>query len=191
MRLQFRRGFPGYRQVEVVDPFHLELKARPDQPTYMNIFGLSYRGGQHVIARREIHGITGRFGPPLVRKGARGIVRSGPFGILSSRYRVDFIGAGLVWVSESELKPALIGHGEEAFRWHRLARRRIKIGLFVVFGLPVLVELVMFFLGGGSSADLVAALPLLMMKGFSELLRTLGFGATAVALVVFWLIRRR
>src|ERR1035438_8325758 len=97
----------------------------------MSVFTSSFSEGQHVVLRRDLDGWLGPLGYPAVRRGARGIVRSQPAGFFSDRYEVEFLHGGRVHVSGRHLRPAMYGHGEEAWRRHKANRARVRLGMFL------------------------------------------------------------
>jgi hypothetical protein len=125
-----------------------------------------------------------------VRKGTRGIVRTRPSGWLSDRYEIEFSPGGRVWVSSRYLRPALYGHGDQAFRRYQANRVGIRLGLFLIFGLPAAVAIIRYYLGGGDTAGLIAALPGALLDQLGQLLGLIALPTACLCLVAIWLWRR-
>lgn len=152
------------------------------------IFG-SFSEGQHVVAGRDIHGALGPLGYPAVKKGTRGIIRALP-GWLSSRYTVEFASGGTRTVPGRDLRPALYGHGDEAWRRYKANRVGVRIGLFVMFGLPATIALLRYYMGGGTTAELVAALPQALLAELMSLVAAVGLPMFLLVVCAVWLWRR-
>jgi hypothetical protein len=121
------------------------------------MFG-SYDEGDHVVAREHIYGMLGTLGSPIVKKGTRGIIRRRPAGIFSDRCTVEFLRGGTVTVSGQKLRPALRGHGEEAFQRHKANRAGIQLGM-AILALPGIIALIGYYLNGGTTAGIDRAAP--------------------------------
>jgi hypothetical protein len=119
--------------------------------------------GDHVRARRDLASgmLDALYGTTSVRKGRTGIVREVHAGWLSSRLVVEFDDG---WTTRTlrDVRPADVGRtfasGEQAWRRRRDLMVGIRTGLFLVFGLPALISLTLYFLGGGTVAELIPAL---------------------------------
>jgi hypothetical protein len=145
--------------------------------------------GQHVIARRDLASTFGPFGDPAVRKGTRGIVREPP-GWFSDRYEVEFASGVTRPVSARDLCPALYGHGEDAWRRYRANRAGVRLGLFLLFGLPGAIAVLRYYLAGGTTQELVAALPMAILEEIVGLGSALGAPVVLALLAGIWLWRK-
>ncbi len=69
----------------------------------------------------------------------------------------------------------------------------IRLGMFLVFGLPALIGLFRYFvLEGGSTAGLVAALPEVMLETVLEVIAVVGpLGALVIVAILLVLRRTR
>lgn len=152
------------------------------------LFG-SFSEGQHVVTRRDIEGAFGPLGYPAVKKGTRGIIRSVP-GWFSGRYTVEFATGGTRSVPGRDLRPALYGHGDEAWRRYKANRAGIKLGLFIVFGLPAAVALLRFYASGGTTAELVAALPQAVLEELLGLMAWIGLPVALAFAGAVWVWRK-
>jgi hypothetical protein len=148
--------------------------------------------GQHVVLRRDLRDWLGA---RRLRRGTRGIVRSRPAGLFGDRYEVEFPSGEVRQVPGRQLRPALYGHGEEAWRRYRAHRAGFKLGLLIL-ALPAIAALARYYLHGGSTSGLVAALPAAALAGGARLLEGLvGLIGLPVVLLLavawMWMGRRR
>ena len=159
----------------------------------MTLFSASFSEGQHVVLRRDLDGWLGPLGFPAVKRGARGIVRSQPAGLFSGRYEVELVHGGRVRVSGRHLRPAMYGHGEEAWRRYKANRAGVRFGILLLT-LPAIVAVVRYYLHGGSTAGLLAALPgavgSTLLAVFGRLAGLLGTPLLVLVIVGLWLWRR-
>ncbi|MBE2318348.1 hypothetical protein DVA67_020370 [Solirubrobacter sp. CPCC 204708] len=126
------------------------------------LFG-SPQVGDHVRARRAIASgwMDALTGATSVPKGSTGIVREVRNGWFSSSLVVEFDGG---WTTRTirDVRPSDVSRtwmsGERAWQRRRDVGVGVRIGLFLVFGLPALVSLALYFLGGGTLAALIPAL---------------------------------
>lgn len=152
------------------------------------MLGSSFSVGDHVVATNDLDGWLGRLGCPAVKKGTRGIVREVPSGWFNGRYKVEFHRGGTVVVRGNELRRAWSGaHGEQQWKRYKDTKLGISLGLFVVFTLPVLIGLIPYYMHGGTTAELVAALPGAFLDGVVELVAAIGLPLTVLTVVVLWL----
>ncbi len=152
------------------------------------------RAGQQVRARRDLHGgLTLLGGGPTVRQGARGLiveVEPGGF-LLGERYVVEFatgLTSQTMRVRRDDIRVLALGGGPESWRRRRELERGVRLGVFLAFGLPTLWALAVYFVHGGTIADLVIAVPGELVALVIEAIATIGFVPTlllvAGALVV-------
>ena len=155
------------------------------------MFGASYSVGDHVVATGDLDGWMGKLGYPAVKKGTRGIVREVPSGWFSDRYKVEFHRGGAVMVRGRDLRRAWSGaRGEQQWKRYKETKLGISLGMFAVFGLPALIGLVPYYLHGGTTAELVAALPGAVLEGAFELVAAIGLPLTVLAVGFLWLRSR-
>jgi hypothetical protein len=151
------------------------------------MFGTRFVEGQHVVATSDIDGWLGGC---RVKKGTRGIVRACRNGWFSRSYQVEFYAGGTITVRGEQVRPAVLGHGEEAWRRYRETRQGIALGLFVFFALPTCIAVAQHYLSGGSTADIVVALPEAILSAAVSLVSVLGLPLCVVLGLVIWLRRR-
>lgn len=150
-------------------------------------FGSSFSIGDHVLASCDLDGWMGALGYPIVTKGTRGIVRERPTGWFSDRYKVEFHRGGTVMVRGADLRRAWSGaHGDDQWKRYKDTKLGLSIGMCVVFGLPVLIGLVPYYLHGGSTAELVAALPGALLEGIVGLVAAIGLPLTILGGLLLW-----
>jgi hypothetical protein len=126
------------------------------------LFG-SPQVGDHVRARRDLASgmLDALYRTTSVRKGRTGIVREVHDGWFSSRLVVEFDDG---WMTRTlrDVRPGDVSRtfasGEQAWKRRRDLMVGIRVGLFLVFGLPALISLALYFLGGGTVAELIPAL---------------------------------
>lgn len=153
------------------------------------MFGSSFAVGDHVVASCDLDGWMGKLGYPAVKKGTRGIVRERPTGFFSDRYKVEFHRGGMVMVRGGDLHRAWSGaRGEQQWKRYKETKLGISIGMFVVFGLPVIIGLVPYYLHGGSTAELIAAFPRALVEGIAGLVAATGL---PLAILGILLLRAR
>jgi hypothetical protein len=147
------------------------------------LFGRLERG-QHVIARRDLRSGLGVLAQPRVRRGTRGIVRGSEHGLLRERYRVEFANGALMTVGSEELRRARFGHGDAA--WHRRQETRngVHLGLFLLT-IPAIVAVARYYLRGGTTAGLAAALPGALAGALGDLASAVGVVPFALGLLAF------
>lgn len=152
------------------------------------LLGSSLLEGQHVVARRDLNGWLGPIGYPRVRKGTRGVVVRRPSGILGSRYVVEFVRGGRMSVSGRDLKPTLLGPSSDL-------RSGVRIGLFVAAVVPTAFAVVGYYVHGGTTSGLIAALPAATLTSIEDLVGAIatvtGIPATLIGLLVIWVLLKR
>lgn len=148
--------------------------------------------GDRVIARRRIH--TGLFNLGAeVRRGAHGIVRSAPAGLLARGMTVEFDGGHTTHVSARDVRRAVFGHGQQAWEKRQATRQGIKLGMALLW-LPALVALGRYFLAGGSVSSLIAAAPAMALATLLQALTIvlgLGLGPLLMVMAVLVVLNRR
>jgi hypothetical protein len=153
-------------------------------------YGLSE--GQHVVVRRDINGWAGPLGYPDVKKGTRAIVRSGP-GWFGSSYTIEIASGRQLSVSGRDLRPAAFGQGEESWSRYKATRSGIRLGMFVLM-IPALVALARYYMSGGSTAGLVAALPDAIFSTLADLfggaISLVGLPIVLIGVALLWLRAR-
>jgi hypothetical protein len=157
------------------------------------MFVRSFSLGAHVVAQRDVQGWLGSLGYPVIKKGTRGIVRSLPRGWFNDRYLVEFSSGRRVPVAGRYLRPALVGHGDDAWRRYKANRTGMRLGLFLL-SLPTLLGVAKYYLEGGSTAGLVAAMPeaILMALGavVGRTFELVGVPLGVAVLLAVWLWRK-
>lgn len=157
------------------------------------MLGSSLGPGRHVIVRRQVDGWAGPFSAPAGRPGTRGIVRSRRSGLVGDRCLVEFADGRRVEVRARDLRPILIGRGDESWQRYRANRRGVQIGM-AILSIPAVIGVVRYYLDGGSTAGLLAALPeaatcaLLLVA--DTVVGAIGLPLTIVAAVAIWRWRR-
>jgi hypothetical protein len=149
--------------------------------------------GRHVVVRREVAGWAGPFSAPAARRGARAIVRSRRTGLLGDRCTVEFADGRRAEVRARDLRPTVFGHGEESWRRYRVNRLGIRIGM-AILSIAAAIGVVRYYLDGGSTAGLLAALPeaaigTLLQVG-DAVVGAIGLPLAIVAAIVIWRWRR-
>jgi hypothetical protein len=153
------------------------------------VFGFSAE--QHVVARCDLNGAMCSLDFPVVKRGTRGIVRSGP-SLFSPYYTVEFANGRTVDVRPGDLRTTG-GRGDASFQNYRLWRSGVHLGLFVVIGVPLIWTLIRDYAGGGSISGLIAAFPGQLMTTFAEVLSHAAtvLGLPLLCLAVFLVLARR
>lgn len=148
--------------------------------------------GRHVVVRRDVAGWAGPFSTPLARRGAHGIVRSRA-GWFDGRYTVEFADGRRAQVRGRDLRPTAFGHGEDSWQRYRANRLGIQIGM-AILSVPAVIGLIRYYLDGGSTAGLVAALPDAAITGLLQVCGTvvgaIGLPLTIVVAVAVWRWRK-
>jgi hypothetical protein len=156
------------------------------------MLGSSFSVGDHVVALRDLDGLMGKLGYPAVKRGTRGIVRERATGWFSDRYTVEFHRGGTLRVRGSDLRRPWSGaRGELQWKRYKETKLGISLGIFVIFGLPMIVGLVPYYLHGGSTAELIAALPTALLDSIAGVIAAVGLPLAIIAGMVFWARARR
>ncbi len=145
-----------------------------------------------MVARRDIHGAMGPLGHPAVKRGTRGIVPSGPAGLLSTSYEVEFIHGRTMHVHSRDLR-ATFGHGEAYWERHRTVHTAIQWAFFILM-IPVILGIIRYYQRGGTTSGLIAGLPGAMAHSlvslFSDALGLVGLPVVLGVLAALWFVRR-
>jgi hypothetical protein len=152
------------------------------------MLGLGISPGRHVVVRRDVAGWAGPFSAPLARRGARGIVRSRAR-LLGDRYTVEFADGRRAEIRARDLRPTAFGHGEDSWQRYRANRRGVQIGM-AILSVPAVIGLIRYYLDGGSTAGLVAALPGAAITGLLQV-GSLVVGAIGLPLAIVLVIAVR
>jgi hypothetical protein len=143
----------------------------------------SYAVGQHVIAKKALNG--GWPGTRQIPKGQRGIIRALPSGFFDTRYSVEFV-SGTVYAKDRDIKPAMFGGGDESWRKYQQTRQGIALGMFLLAAVP----LASWYLSGGGTTELIAAVPGVILEFAGQIIGVLGLPLALVAGLVLWLRSR-
>jgi hypothetical protein len=79
---------------------------------------------------------------------------------------------------------------EDARRRRRANRAGVKLGLFLVFGLPGAIAVLRYYLAGGTTSELVAALPMAILEEIVGLAGALGAPTLLALLAGIWVWRK-
>lgn len=153
------------------------------------IFG-GFSEGDHVVLREDLYGCLGALGYPIARRGTRAIVRRPPTWF-SGRYEVEIASGRRLLVSGRKLRPAPYGHGDEAWRRWKANRQGVRLGMFIVLGLPAAVAVVRYYAEGGTTSGLVTALPGAVLAVVMDLIGVISLPVAALVGVLLWALHRR
>jgi hypothetical protein len=157
------------------------------------MFG-SLQAGQQVRAVRDVKNWAG---VRVIRRGQGGIVREVHSGFLfGTEYVVEFSDGWLTHnerVRHADVRRRVFDSGDEGWSSRRQWELGIRLGLFVAFGLPALFALIRYFVfDGGTTDDLIAALPDAVLGSVMDAIAILGpLGVALVAGALYLRSRRR